>query len=101
MSAERSSWPRRGPEPVFDGEMRRQKVLLAAADASAVIAAVGVAWLAHRPFGDFCPLKPGQWTVIAAGAIGLVSIWFMTARAVGLYGPRHSRVDESLAIVKA
>ena len=39
--------------------------------------------------------------VIVAGAIGLVSIWIFTARAVGLYGPRHGRVDELLAIVKA
>jgi exopolysaccharide biosynthesis polyprenyl glycosylphosphotransferase len=85
---------------VFDGELRRQKAVLAAADASALVAAVGVAWVAHRPFGDFCPLKPGQWTEIAAGAIGLVTIWIMTGRAVDLYGPRHGRADELLAIVK-
>ncbi len=86
---------------MFDGELRRQKVLLATADASAMIAAVGLAWVAHRPFSDFCPLKPGQWSVIVAGAIGLVSIWIFTARTLGLYGPRHGRVDELLAIVKA
>jgi len=86
---------------VIDGELQRQKALLAAADASALVAAVGLAWVTHKPFGDFCPLKPGQWTVIAAGAIGLVFIWIMTARAIGLYRPRSGRVDELFAIVKA
>ena len=85
---------------MFDGELRRQKALLAGSDATALIAAVGAAWVAHQPFGGCCPLKPGQWTVVAAGAIGLITIWIMAARAVGLYGPRQSRVDELLAILK-
>ena len=86
---------------MIDGELQRQKALLAAADAGALVAAVGLAWVTHKPFGDFCPLKPGQWTVIAAGAIGLVFIWIMTARAIGLYRPRSGRMDELFAIVKA
>ena len=86
---------------MLDGELQRQKALLAATDASALVAAVGLAWVTHKPFGDFCPLKPGQWTVIAAGAIGLVFIWIMTARAIGLYRPRSGRMDELFAIVKA
>jgi exopolysaccharide biosynthesis polyprenyl glycosylphosphotransferase len=85
---------------VFDGELRRQKALLATADATALVAAVGVAWMAHQPFGDFCPLKPTQLTAIAGGLIGLVFIWTMSARAMGLYEPRRGRVDELLAILK-
>ena len=33
--------------------------------------------------------------------LGWSSIWIFTARTIGLYGPRHGRVDELLAIVKA
>ena len=64
-------------ESMFEGEPRRQKALIAFADAGAVTAAVGVAWLVHKPFGDSCPLKPGGWTAIAVGLFGLVAIWIL------------------------
>lgn len=86
---------------MLEGELRRQKALLAATDATAMVFALGVAWAAHRPFGDFCPLKPAQWTATMAGAIALVSIWIVSARAMGLYQPRRGRLYELLAIVKA
>ena len=86
---------------MLDGELRRQKGILAATDATALVGAVSLAWVTHKPFGGFCPLKPGGWTGIAAGLIGLVAIWIVTAKAMGLYRPRHGRVDELIAIVKA
>jgi hypothetical protein len=57
---------------VLDGELRRQQALYASADATAMLFAVGLAWFAHKPFGDFCPLKPAQWTATLAGAIVLI-----------------------------
>lgn len=84
------------------GELRRQQALYASADAAAMLFAVGLAWLAHKPFGDFCPLKPAQWTAtLLAGAIVLISIWVASARAMGLYQPRRGRVEELLAIIRA
>jgi exopolysaccharide biosynthesis polyprenyl glycosylphosphotransferase len=86
---------------VLDGELRRQQALYASADATAMLFAVGLAWFAHKPFGDFCPLKPAQWTATLAGAIVLISIWLVSARAMGLYRPLQGRLHELLAIVRA
>ncbi len=86
---------------MLEGELRRQKALFAAVDAAALAAAVCLAWLVHQPFAGACPLKPGQRTATVAGAIALVSIWFVSAHVIGLYQPRRNRAHELLAIGRA
>jgi exopolysaccharide biosynthesis polyprenyl glycosylphosphotransferase len=85
---------------MLDGELQRQRALFAASDTAALTAAVSLAWVARTPFGDSCPLKPGQWADAGAGLIALIAIWVMVARAAGLYQPRNGFINELIAIVK-
>ena len=82
---------------MLGGELQRQKALLAATDA---IAVVGAAALSQglRTSGLY-PLEPGNWGEAVAVVTMLVAVWIIIARAVGLY--RNGRRHEVKSIVKA
>ncbi len=81
---------------MLGGELQRQKALLAATDAIAVVGAVAMSQVIRTR--DLYPLRPGSWGEALAGMVMLVAVWILIARAVGLY--RNSR-HEVRSIVKA
>src|ERR1700676_67482 len=87
---------RRG-DVVLGGELQRQKALLAATDAIAVVGAVALSQVIRTR--DLYPLRPGSWGEALAGMVMLVAVWILVARAVGLY--RNVRRHEVRSIVKA
>jgi exopolysaccharide biosynthesis polyprenyl glycosylphosphotransferase len=82
---------------VLGGELQRQKALLAATDAIAVIGAAALSQVIRTR--DLYPLQPGSWGKAIAGMTMLVVVWILTARTVGLY--RNVRRREVGSIVKA
>jgi len=82
---------------VLGGELQRQKALLAATDALAVIGAAALSQVIRTR--DLYPLQPGNWGEAFAGMIMLVALWILIARTVGLY--RNGRRHEARSIVKA
>jgi exopolysaccharide biosynthesis polyprenyl glycosylphosphotransferase len=82
---------------VLGGELQRQKALLAATDAIAVVGAVALSQVIRTR--DLYPLKPGSWGEALAGMVMLVAVWILAARTVGLY--RNGRRREVISIVKA
>ena len=77
--------------------MQRQKALLAATDAIAVVGAAGLSQVIRTR--DLYPLQPGSWGEALAGMVMLVAVWILVARTVGLYRNGHRR--EVRSIVKA
>ena len=77
--------------------MQRQKALLAATDAIAVVGAAALSQVIRTR--DLYPLRPGSWGEALAGMVTLVAVWILVARTVGLY--RNGRRREVIAIVKA
>ena len=82
---------------MLNGELQRQKALLAATDAIAVVAATALSQMLRSR--NLYPLHPGNWGEAAAGMTMIVAIWILIARGVGLY--RNGRRHELGAIVKA
>ena len=82
---------------MLGGELQRQKVLLAATDAMAVVGASALSQALRSR--DLYPLQPGNWAEAVAGMTMLVLVWILIARAVGLY--RNGRRHEVSSIVKA
>jgi exopolysaccharide biosynthesis polyprenyl glycosylphosphotransferase len=82
---------------VLGGELQRQKALLAATDAIAVVGAVALSQVIRTR--DLYPLRPGSWGEALAGMVMLVAVWILIARTVGLY--RNVRRHEVRSIVKA
>ncbi len=82
---------------MLGGELQRQKALLAATDALAVVGACALSQAIRNH--DLYPLDPGNWGEALAGMAMLGVIWILVARAVGLY--RNGRRHEVKSIVKA
>jgi len=82
---------------VLGGELQRQKALLAATDAIAVLGAAASSQVIRAR--DLYPLQPGNWGEAIAGMTMLVALWILIARTVGLY--RDGRRHEARSIVKA
>jgi exopolysaccharide biosynthesis polyprenyl glycosylphosphotransferase len=82
---------------VLGGELQRQKALLAATDALAVVGAAALSQVIRTR--DLYPLQPGSWGEAIAGMTMLVAVWILVARTVGLY--RNGRRREGRSIVKA
>jgi exopolysaccharide biosynthesis polyprenyl glycosylphosphotransferase len=82
---------------VLGGELQRQKALLAATDAMAVVGAAALSQVIRTR--DLYPLKPGSWGEALAGIVMLVAVWILIARTSGLY--RNVRRHEVRSIVKA
>ncbi len=82
---------------MLGGELQRQKALLAATDAIAVVGAAGLSQVIRTR--DLYPLQPGSWGEALAGMVMLVAVWILVARTVGLY--RNGRRREVISIVKA
>jgi len=82
---------------VLGGELQRQKALLAATDAIAVVGAVALSQVIRTR--DLYPLRPGSWGEALAGMVMLVAVWILIARTVGLY--RNVRRHEVRSIIKA
>ncbi len=82
---------------MLGGELQRQKALLAATDAIAVVGAAALSQVIRAR--DLYPLQPGNWGQALAGMTMLVAVWILIARAVGLY--RNGRRREIRSIVKA
>ncbi|HEY6299753.1 MAG TPA: hypothetical protein VIW95_08925 [Candidatus Binatus sp.] len=60
--------------------MQRQKALLAATDAIAVVGAAALSQVIRAR--DLYPLKPGSWGEALAGMVMLVAVWILVARTV-------------------
>lgn len=82
---------------MLGGELQRQKALLAATDAIAVVGAVALSQVIRTR--DLYPLRPGSWGEAIAGMVMLVAVWILIARTVGLY--RNGRRREVRSIIKA
>ena len=82
---------------MLGGELQRQKALLAATDAIAVLGAAASSQVIRAR--DLYPLQPGNWGEAIAGMTMLVALWILFARTVGLY--RDGRRHEVRSIVKA
>jgi exopolysaccharide biosynthesis polyprenyl glycosylphosphotransferase len=82
---------------VLGGELQRQKALLAATDALAVVGAAALSQVIRTR--DLYPLQPGDWGEAIAGMTMLVVVWIVVARTVGLY--RNGRRREVRSIVRA
>jgi exopolysaccharide biosynthesis polyprenyl glycosylphosphotransferase len=82
---------------VLGGELQRQKALLAATDALAVVSAAALSQVIRTR--DLYPLRPGNWGEAIAGIAILIAVWILIARMVGLY--RNGRHREVRSIVKA
>lgn len=82
---------------MLGGEIQRQKALLAATDAIAVVGAAALSQVLRNR--DLYPLQPGNWGEAVAGMTMLVAVWILIARAVGLY--RNGRRHEVKSIIKA
>jgi exopolysaccharide biosynthesis polyprenyl glycosylphosphotransferase len=82
---------------VLGGELQRQKALLAATDAIAVVGAAALSQVIRTR--DLYPLQPGDWGEAIAGMTMLVVVWIVVARTVGLY--RNGRRREVRSIVRA
>jgi exopolysaccharide biosynthesis polyprenyl glycosylphosphotransferase len=82
---------------VLGDELQRQKALLAATDAIAVVGAAALSQVIRTR--DLYPLQPGSWGEALAGMMMLVAVWILIARTVGLY--RNGRRREVRSIVKA
>ena len=82
---------------MLGGELQRQKALLAATDALAVVGAAALSQVIRNR--DLYPLQPGDWGEAIAGMTMLVVVWIVVARAVGLY--RNGRRREVRSIVRA
>jgi exopolysaccharide biosynthesis polyprenyl glycosylphosphotransferase len=82
---------------VLGGELQRQKALLAATDAIAVVGAAALSQVIRTR--DLYPLQPGNWGEAIAGMTMLVVVWIVVARTVGLY--RNGRRREVRSIVRA
>ena len=82
---------------MLGGELQRQKALLAATDAFAVVGAAALSQVIRTR--DLYPLRPGNWGEAIAGMTILIAVWILIARMVGLY--RNGRRREIRSIVKA
>lgn len=82
---------------MLGGELQRQKALLAATDALAVVGAAALSQVIRTR--DLYPLQPGDWGEAIAGMTMLVVVWIVVARTVGLY--RNGRRREVRSIVRA
>ncbi|MGD0072976.1 MAG: sugar transferase [Candidatus Binataceae bacterium] len=87
---------------MFNSELRRQKTLLAAADAAAVAASIATSALVSDYYHGDGDLLRHTNLAVAAAPVALVCIaWIFSARTVGLYSPGDRRGEQLLAIIKA
>lgn len=82
---------------MLGGELQRQKALLAATDAIAVVGAGALSQVIRSR--DLYGLQLGNWGEAIAGMAALAAVWILVARTSGLY--RNGRRHELKTIVKA
>lgn len=87
---------------MFNSELRRQKTLLAAGDAVALVACVTISALVDDYYhGINCMLCNTNLPVLAALAAFVCIVWIFAARAFGLYVPGNRLGECFVAIMEA
>jgi FlaA1/EpsC-like NDP-sugar epimerase len=87
---------------MFAGELRKQKVLFAIADLTALELAFAAALILHDPSGAMeVHLKGADPQTLAECVVIAATLWVGVFRAFDLYGMRNGSRKEAIAIVKA
>ncbi len=87
---------------MFAGELRKQKMLFAAADGVALFGAFVGAISLHDPSGAMqTRLLEADPTLLCLAVLAVAGLWILVFRAFDLYRMRSGGARESLAIVKA
>src|SRR6185437_9275681 len=86
---------------MFAGELQRQKVLFAACDGAALIAAFAAALMLHDPSGAMEErLLLGNPVLLCLCVLAVVCLWVLVFRACDLYRMRNGGLQESASIVR-
>jgi len=87
---------------MFAGEFRKQKVLFAITDTTALIAAIALALIIHDPGGAMrAHLQLSDPQTLAEGIVIVAFLWFAVFRSFDLYRMRNGSRKEAIAIIKA
>jgi exopolysaccharide biosynthesis polyprenyl glycosylphosphotransferase len=86
---------------MFTSELRRQKVVFAAADTVALIAAFAAALTLHDPSNAMARRIQGDPTSGIVAAVACVGLWLGVFRANDLYRMRNGGLRELLAVTRA
>ncbi|HLH75387.1 MAG TPA: sugar transferase [Candidatus Binataceae bacterium] len=87
---------------MFDVEQRRQKVLFALVDQTALLGAAGLALALHDPAGAMAgQLRRTDPAALALALMAAALGWLLVFRSCGLYRLRNGGAQESVAVLKA